>query len=265
MRPRAAVFGPGLAAVFALASLAGCSRGGNSGLVPPAPPAAVKPAPVYVAVGASETAGIGAEVPLRDAWPRVLFRDAMPPDTVFVNLGIPGATVADVLRQTMATAVDLRPTVVTVWLNANDIIAGVAPADYERDLETLVRRLRRNGDTRVLVANTPPLERLPAYLACRPDPPPASPPCRAGFTLPEPAVVTGLVEAYNAAIARVVSRTGALLVDLHAVGMSARAAGIETAIVSNDGFHPNSGGYALVANAFAKVLRDSGPLTPNGR
>ncbi len=96
------------------------------------------PPPVYVAVGASETTGIGADVPLREAWPRVLFRTAMPENTIFVNLGIPGATVAQALREELPRALEQRPTIVTVWLNVNDIMCGVPPADFERDLAALL-------------------------------------------------------------------------------------------------------------------------------
>lgn len=222
------------------------------------------PPPVYVAVGASETTGIGAESPLRDAWPRVLFRTAMPEDTIFINAGIPGATVAQALREELPLALEQHPAIVTVWLNVNDLIAGVTPPEFERDLGTLVRGLRRGGATRVLVANTPPLDRLPAYLACRPDPPPSVPPCRFPGELPAPDVVNGLVDEYNAATARVVQREGAHLVDLHAVGLAARQAGIDQALISNDGFHPNAGGYQRVATAFAEVLRRTGPLSGGG-
>ncbi|HVL28229.1 MAG TPA: SGNH/GDSL hydrolase family protein, partial [Acidimicrobiales bacterium] len=142
-----------------------CSSPGGA---PPAapPPAAEAGEPIlYVAVGASETAGLRAEVPLRDGWPRVLHQTALPVSTVFVNLGIPGATVAHALAVEVPQALGLRPDLVTVWLNVNDILAGVPAPDFERDLGSLVRQLRRGGETRVLVANTPPLDRLPAYLA----------------------------------------------------------------------------------------------------
>jgi lysophospholipase L1-like esterase len=168
--------------------------------------------------------------------------------------------VAQALAEELPMALDQKPTVVTVWLNVNDIIAGVAPADFERDLGTLVHQLRRGGATRVLVANTPPLDHLPAYLACRPDPPASAAPCSLGTTLPPPDVVNQAVDDYNAATARVVAREGANLVDLHAVGLAARQAGIEDALVSRDGFHPNSGGHQAVATAFAQVLRQTGPL-----
>src|SRR5439155_3713731 len=34
---------------------------------------------VYVAVGASESVGVGASDPLRNAWPQVFYRTALPP------------------------------------------------------------------------------------------------------------------------------------------------------------------------------------------
>ncbi len=217
------------------------------------PPADTGPAPVYVAVGASETTGVGSDQPLRDGWPRVLHRTALPPGSIFVNMGIPGATVAQALAEEVNQALASRPNLVTVWLNVNDMTNGVTPADYERQLDSLVKSLRRGGTIRVLVANTPPLDHLPAYQAGR-----------LFGGLPSPEVVNQLVADYNAAIARVVQRQGAFLVDLYAVGMAARAAGTEATFISRDGFHPNTAGHAAVAEAFAQALRSSGPLTVTG-
>src|SRR5207244_884637 len=80
--------------------------------------------PTYVAVGASETTGVGSQTPLREAWPRLLFRSSMPSNTVFVNMGVPGATVAQALRLEVGPTLDLKPAIVTDCLNVNDIIAG---------------------------------------------------------------------------------------------------------------------------------------------
>lgn len=217
------------------------------------PPADTGPAPLYVSVGASETTGVGSDQPLRDAWPRVLHRTALPPGSIHVNMGIPGATVAQALAEEVPQTVEARPNLVTVWLNVNDITRGVTPAAYEAQLDSLVRQLRRGGTTRVLVANTPPLDQLPAYQLGR-----------VLAELPAPEEVQDLVAQYNAAIARVVQRQGAFLVDLHAVGMAARAAGTEASFISRDGFHPSTAGHARVAEAFAEVLKASGPLTVTG-
>jgi lysophospholipase L1-like esterase len=213
------------------------------------PPADSGPAPVYVAIGAAETTGTGSDQPLRDGWPRVLHRIAMPPGSVMINMGVPGTTVAQATAEQLDAALAARPNLVTVWLNVDDIIQGVPVAQYESQLERLVRSVRlRSVATRILVANTPPLDQLPAYQAGR------------VTGLPGPDVVNSAIADYNAAIARVVQRTGSLLVDLYAAGMAARAAGTEASLISRDGFHPNTAGHAAIAEVFAKVLRESGPL-----
>jgi lysophospholipase L1-like esterase len=212
------------------------------------PPADTGPAPVYVAVGASETTGVGSDQPLRDGWPRVLHRNAMPPGSVMINMGVPGTSVAQAIAEQVDATLAARPNLITVWLNVNDMTRGVPVADYERQLESLLRSLRRSVTTRILVANTPPLDQLPAYQAGR------------LLGLPGPGVVNELVAQYNDAIARAAQRTGSLLVDVHAAGMAARAAGTEATLISRDGFHPSTAGHAAIAEVFAKVLRESGPL-----
>jgi acyl-CoA thioesterase-1 len=235
-------------AVACLMIVSALMIGGCSGSVRPAAPAVSAddqgPPVTYVAVGASESVGVGTDDPLRQAWPQLLYRNALPRRTVFVNLGIPGATVQRALTDEADQAVALKPTVVTVWLNVNDIAALVPPSVYEQQLEALVSRLRRGGTGRVLVANTPPLDRLPAV-------------DRLGLP---PGAVERVVDDYNAAIRRVVVKNGAILVDLHQAGLDARAAGREAALVSADGFHPSPTGHQAVADVFAAALKASGPI-----
>lgn len=210
------------------------------------PPSALTgPPSVYVAVGASETTGTGSDQPLRDGYTYVLHRNALPEGAVLVNMGIPRATVAQALNEEMNQALSVKPNVVTVWLNVNDLVRGVAVDDYERQLDTLVKGLRAGGSVRVLVANTPILDTLPAFTAGRLFPSPVS-----------ADEVRKLVNAYNGAIARVVDREGALLVDLHALP-------VDSNLVSRDGIYPNTAGHAAIAAAFADVLKRSGPLGPS--
>src|SRR2546425_2267959 len=131
---------------------------------------------VYAAIGASETYGIGAGNP-RQAWPQVFTDDVLPRSAVLHNFGIPGATTAQALHDEVPAALAVHPTVVTVWLNVNDLIDGVTAQDYEAQLRQVLRDLRQGGRARVLVANTPDLAQLPAYRACLSDAPLGGPRC----------------------------------------------------------------------------------------
>ena len=207
---------------------------------------------MYVAVGASETVGVGADLP-EQAWPEVLRRTHLPAGTAFTNVGIPGATVARALEQELPRALASQPTLVTVWLNVNDLLAGLAPDVYEAQLRRLVNALRRGGATKVLVANTPPLQLLPAYVACRSQPQAGL--CRAlAPLLPAPEAVAAAVDAYNVAIERVTAAEGAVLVDLHGASLRSNATGRWAPLVSRDGFHPSTLGHRAVADAFADAL-----------
>jgi lysophospholipase L1-like esterase len=196
------------------------------------------PPPVYVAVGASESVGVGSDNPATDAWPRVLLRTAFPAKTAFHDLAVSGATVPEAIRDQLPKAIALQPTVVTVWLNVNDITALEQPDDYTESLRTLVHGLRRGGATRVYVADTPPVEDLPVVK-------------RIGVPA---AIVRAIVDRYNAAIRSVCDSEGAVLVSLHAAGEAAVAADTFDSLVGPDGFHPSTAGHRAVAATFAAAI-----------
>ena len=189
---------------------------------------------------ASESVGIGAT--------------AMPESTVFYNFGIPGATVEEALSNELPEALSVRPTLVVVWLNVNDIIAGVSAPRYESELDQLVHQMRRGAAARVLLANTPSLDRLPAYLGCRAGNPPAGIECPPSLATTSPSDLIAIVDAYNESISRVARREGAVLVDIHGQGEVADA---HPDWISPDGFHPSTKGYAAIAALFASSLNQA--------
>src|SRR5262249_11187224 len=140
------------ALMIVVAVAASACSGPDSGSGPVPIPKATSPRSVYVAVGASETLGFGASNPVHDRWPSVFDRLALPGDTRFVDLGIPGVTVAAAQTLEVPAAVGEKPAVATVWLNVNDLIEGVSPRTYGRELTALLTKLRRGGQTKVLVA-----------------------------------------------------------------------------------------------------------------
>jgi len=245
--------------VAVLLLLGSCS---SEKVAPPPPPAG--PPLSYAAVGASETVGTGADKPETQAWPRVLAATLGGRRQVtFTGLGYGGALLADALVSSVPKAEQLAPDLVTVWLNVNNLIAQFAigvgtAATFEQQLGEVVQRLRRGGATTVLVANTPALDRLPAYLACLE---PAGKQClvptaRARF--PQPDVLNAQVDAYNQATARVAEREGAVVVDLHAASLKARAEGREASLVSADGFHPSTAGHVAIAATFDEAAKKAG-------
>jgi lysophospholipase L1-like esterase len=233
--------------------LSACGLASSSGA---GPSPAQRTKIVYAAIGASETYGIGAGDRYRQAWPQVFYNDVLPPSAVLYNFGIPGATTTQALRDEVPAAVAVHPTVVTVWLNVNDLINGVAAPDYEAQLRQLLRALRRGGQTRVLVANTPDLAQLPAYRACLPGAPAGGPACLipAGFT-PTPQAVAAAVAAYNIAISDAAKQEGATLVDLH---LNDTLITQHPEWISADGFHPSGQGYAVIAKQFEDAYRRAG-------
>lgn len=224
---------------------AACSRGSQG-----ADPGDAAPPPVYVAVGASESVGVGADDPASQAWPEVFRRQALPPGTVFVNLGVEGAITAEALDEQLPGALEAEPDLVTVWLNVNDILDRVAPDQYEQQLAEMVRQLGRGGRTKVMVANTPEIDQLPVVARFGP----------AGAALADQ-----LVRAYNEATARVVAGEGAVLVDLHRASQEAEREGRFASLVAADGFHPSTAGHAEVARLFSETFRASGGLPEAGR
>ena len=233
----------------ALVVVAGsCTFGSAS---PPAP----KPGPtyfsgVYVALGASETAGIGTQDLPREAFPERLLQ-LLGPGVTLYNFGMARETTQAALKDELPQALALHPALATVWFNVDDLIAGVSVEDYSARLDQLVGGLRRAG-VRVLLANTPQLEHLPAYAACRPNPPPGSVQCPLGsVVLPPPDEVVADEQAYNAAIATVAAREGATLVDLYAAG---DVPDQHPGYVGRDGFHPSAEGASAIATTFAAAL-----------
>jgi len=221
-----------------------------------APPGVASPSVgagvVYAAVGASETVGTGSEQAARQAWPQLLYNDALPRTSIYYNFGIPGATTALALQTEVPEALAVHPNLVTVWLNVNDLIAGLTPDAFEGQIDELVHALRQRGSARVLIANTPYLDRLPAVVKCLGANPPGTAGCPTGVGTPTLGQLNARVDGYNAAISRVAAKEGATLVDLHAQG---EVADQHPDWISADGFHPSELGYAAIAARFESVLK----------
>lgn len=129
----------------------------------------------------------------------------------------------------------------------------MAAAAYEAELRELLHTLRRGGQARVLVANTPDLAQLPAYRACLPNAPVGGPTCVIPDAfMPSPQAVAAAVADYNAAISDAVKLEGVTLVDLN---LNDSQITRHPEWISADGFHPSSQGYAVIAKQFEDAYR----------
>lgn len=193
----------------------------------------------YVAIGASDTFGTGADDPPSQNWPADL-TVKLGNDVHLVNLGIPGIHAHDALNIELPVALDSHPNLVTVWLAVNDLVDNVPLDSYSHDLDQLLGKLQATVPrARVLVANVPDLTLLPRFQS-------------------QPQEIQALreqIQAYNAAIAAVVQRHHAVLVDLY---QDWRELANHPEYISDDGFHPNAIGYSRLAEIFYQVLQKNG-------
>jgi len=197
----------------------------------------------YVALGASDAVGVGATRPAQDAWVPLLAA-TLPGGTPVVNLGVSGATLADVIAGQLPIAADAAPRWLSLWAGPNDLRGSVALDTFSTQLDQILSTLRPPvGTTRtMLILNLPDLRALPA------------------FATVDPARLDRQVRAWNAAIAATVARYAdfAVLVDLYD-GWGELTANPQ--YISGDGFHPSNAGYRRIADIAIATLRAHDPTT----
>jgi acyl-CoA thioesterase-1 len=194
-------------------------------------PARAQTPVTYVAIGASDAVGVGAQAPETDGWVPRLARH-LGPQVRLVNLGVSGSTLSQAMTEQLGPALDAQPDVVTVWLAVNDMNARVPLDQYAADLDQLLSQLETTH-ARVLVGNVPDLGRLAAYHGI------------------EATLLSAEVNRWNAVIAETTARHHASLVDLYSRWQELAE---HPEYLSADGFHPSSEGYQRLAEVFGEVL-----------
>ena len=221
-----------LTILAALAIGLGACAGGS-----PEPPDRV----IYLAIGASDAAGVGARLLTRGYVFRIADELDQRTDQVFLTpLAIPGARAEQLdaaLQLLLGTGIE--PNLVTVWTGANDVIGGEDVDDFEDALEDMFERLRDRTDGVIVAANIPDLTQLPRFRAN-----------------PDDDVTRARIEAFNEAIAEQAEEYDVLLVDLYAEP-------VEDHLVSDeDSFHPNDEGHRRIAEEFLEVILPALGLAP---
>ena len=188
----------------------------------------------YVAIGASDTFGIGTDDPYSQNWASDLavelghrFR--------LVNLGIPGVLMHNALGLELPVALDAHPNLVTIWLGVNDIADNVRVSSYARDLDRLLSRLQAGmPHVQIAIANIPDITLLPFFRSY------------------DPQVLRTRIFNYNAVISASVGRHHIILVDLSGYNDVIKN---HPEYISSDGLHPNDLGYLQLAAVFYQALQ----------
>ena len=183
-----------------------------------------------VALGSSSTAGWHAS-DIAHSYPAVLQTEleaALPAVHVAViNRGIGGQDVAEMLPRIEHDVLALAPSLVIWQVGANGALRNMDPAEFERLVDTGVRRLLKAGVDVVLMDN----QRAPSILAS-----PAH-------------------ERIDQALADVAVHDGAGLFARGRLMEQWQTAGFPYAdFISTDGVHHNDRGYACVAKALAASI-----------
>ncbi len=179
----------------------------------------------YVALGDSTVAGVGATRPEKNYVGRIFARlkDRYPAAIVH-NLGVAGATSADVTRQQLPKAVALRPTLVTLSVGPNDITRGRDIAEYERNVDEILGTLARETEAVVVVNTLPDMAVSPI------------------FTAQEKQIVGALARAFNDVLVGKAREYGAEVVEHDAPSRDEVPA--DTGLFAADNYHPSDAGYA---------------------
>lgn len=213
----------------------------------PTPGVSAKPVTLAV-LGASDAFGVGTDDPDRLNWPDDLATELGSNDPAvelgpfrnnvhLINLGIPGATLAQATRDELPIALSVHPDIVAIWLAVNDFAAGLDAATYGEQVTSLLASLLQNTHARVYVANLPDLSLVPY------------------FSGQDPTALRAQVQDWNSVIAAACAHEGAHLVDLAADWKDLAS---HPEYISGDGLHPSTIGAQRLAGAFAAVIRQSG-------
>jgi lysophospholipase L1-like esterase len=219
----------GVAGLSSSAILSSCERAAAT----LQPDVRLKPPITYVAIGASDAAGVGVEDPQRDGWVPVLFGQ-LPKPAKLVNLGIPGIKLHEAIEVELPPALDANANLITVWLVVNDVLGGVTLDQYQADLDRLLGTFQRSTNAVVAVANIPDAGESTPYLGI------------------PPAQRRAISAQWNDTIAATVQAHDALLVDLFARWPVAQ----HPEYIGPDGLHPTVAGYRALAATFLAVLHE---------
>ncbi|HJW50029.1 MAG TPA: SGNH/GDSL hydrolase family protein [Candidatus Limnocylindria bacterium] len=191
----------------------------------------------WLALGDSFTIGTGT-TPDR-SFPAVLTRlwAARGRDVVLRNPAVNGYRTDDLIAEELPLVVEFRPTLVTVLIGANDIVAGSSDDRYREQIRLIHARVRSDAPAAAVYALPQPDWSL----------------SRAGASFGEPAAIAARIERFNAIAREEAARAGATHIDLFQLMRDQMRNGM----LAPDGLHPSAEAYAEWAEALRERLPPS--------
>ncbi|MFA5061729.1 MAG: SGNH/GDSL hydrolase family protein [Patescibacteria group bacterium] len=184
---------------------------------------------VYAALGDSLTVGVGATAEQK-TYPYLVAKLLAQEKNIQVtvaNLGIPGATSADVLNQQVPQAAKLHPDMVILAVGINDMLNRVPTDVFEKNMVSIVNGLA-GAATHITVINIPYLGGSQAYW----------PPYRCYFDWQ--------TRRYNNFLNKALANKNVAVIDLYT--LTHEQAFNDKNYYSVDGFHPSDEGYQFWSN-----------------
>ena len=218
-------------------ALVACSSPRESALSTGRTPVPTRGPERYVAIGASDTVGVGAREPAKGSWPARVAAQLVSGST-YKNLGVSGSLAAQARTQQSPAAIDAQPTLITMWLAVNDLNGGVTSTAYRDVIDGILGELVARTEAQIFLGNVPDLRSVPAYSGV------------------DQAALGAQVAAYNRWIGETAAKypSRVVVVDL----FTGSADLVSSATVSPDGFHPSDRGYELIAERYVAAMRQAG-------
>ena len=191
-------------------------------------PTSIKGPIVYVALGDSTGAGVGA----RDGgYVARIFKRLVErrPGSKLSNLCVSGATTADLLRGQLDRGVALNPDLVTVGIGINDIGHGMTLEEFSKNYEQIISTLKEKTHAQIVVSNIPDISSAPRIPG----------PMREEYQRQ--------IVQFSERLGEIANRYGVTVFDVHTITKAELPSHPE--YFSADGFHPSDQGYELWASA----------------
>jgi lysophospholipase L1-like esterase len=181
-----------------------------------------------VAFGDSITAGFAVRRGFPSFWKQMLAEKYPEAEVEMINSGISGDTSMDGLARLDWGALSYEPDLVTINFGINDCVLGLGLEEFEMNYVEMVRRIRADPNSEILLLSSQPLE-TPPY--------------------------DRLVLDYYQAAERVAKEMDVGFVDVHGAWMRHVRSGTPLGSLILPGLdHPNEAGYRIIAEELMRLF-----------